>query len=444
MVRWSLIASTALMCAAATGCGVEAEPDVEARVTQSALVQVRSSSFGSLRMYKYVPANLPSNSPLVLALHGCTQSAGDYEAAGWNDLADRFGFAVVYAEQTTSDRCFKWYERSQTARGTGEVAQIKNMVDRMIADHGSDPSRVYVTGLSAGGAMTAAMLAAYPDVFDAGAVMAGLPYRCADGIIDAFSCMNSGKNLTQSQWADRVIAANRSFAGTYPRVSIWHGTSDYTVRPVNADALASQWTGVHGVSATPTVRSTQGTVTRQEFQNMAGDTLVETWSIDRMGHGTPVDPANGCGRIGGFILDVGVCSSLEVARFFGLDPEEPVEPIEPPVEPIEPPVEPVEPVEPPEEPVEPVEPIEPPEEPVEPIEPPVDPVEPPVEPTPPAFACQEWYSSNYGHEQAGRGYVCSGYVCTQGSDERLGLWNLFFKSWVRETAQGYFEKGRCN
>lgn len=103
----------------------------------------------------------------------------------------------------------------------------------MIGNHGIDPGRVFVTGLSAGGAMTSVMLATYPDVFAGGAIVAGIPYRCGTGLSAAFSCMSPGKDLSPDAWGDKVRNAS-GHTGPWPRVSIWHGGSDYTVNVLNA------------------------------------------------------------------------------------------------------------------------------------------------------------------------------------------------------------------
>ena len=161
------------------------------------------SNPGNLRMFKYVPSGLPAGAPMVVALHGCAQSASSYDdETGWQLLADRYRFSLLLPQQQSannSSSCFNWFEAGDTARGQGEALSIKQMVDRMIADHGVATSRVYVTGLSAGGAMTSVMLATYPDVFAGGAILSGLPYRCATTQTAAFSCMNPGSDLTPAQ-----------------------------------------------------------------------------------------------------------------------------------------------------------------------------------------------------------------------------------------------------
>src|SRR3954469_1470415 len=136
---------------------------------------------GALDMYEYVPEGLPAGRPLVVVMHGCTQTASSMEVAGWEALADAYDFALVYPQQRSANQslsCFDWYVPGDIARDAGEAASVVQMVDTEIATHGVDRRRVYVTGLSAGGAFTAVMLAAYPDRFAAGSIMSGLPYRC--------------------------------------------------------------------------------------------------------------------------------------------------------------------------------------------------------------------------------------------------------------------------
>ncbi|MBB5208314.1 extracellular catalytic domain type 1 short-chain-length polyhydroxyalkanoate depolymerase [Chiayiivirga flava] len=284
------------------------------------------SNPGNLKMFTYIPAGLPANAPVVVALHGCTQSAASYDAeTGWQLLADRWKFALVLPQQqngNNSSACFNWFEAGDIARGQGEALSIKQMVDRTLADHGGDTGRIFVTGLSAGAAMTAAMLATYPDVFDGGAILAGIPYNCGTGTTAAFSCMNPGSDLSPAAWGNKVRAAYSSWSGPWPRVSIWHGDADYTVRPANATEAMEQWTNVHGVDQTPDISDTLAGYPHKVYQDANGVARVETVLVTGMGHGTPVDPGTGetqCGTAGAYILDVNICSSYYIGRFWGLD-----------------------------------------------------------------------------------------------------------------------------
>lgn len=294
-----------------------------------AFAQTEVSGFGSnpgnLRMFKFVPPGLPANAPLVVAMHGCSQSAASYDVeTGWQMLAQRWQFALLLPQQQSannSSTCFNWFEAGDTARGSGEALSIKQMVDRMRTDHGSDPARVYVTGLSAGGAMTAVMMAAYPEVFAGGAIVAGLPYRCATSQSAAFGCMNPGTDLTPAQWGDKVRAAS-SHTGPWPIVSIWHGDSDYVVRPANLTESMQQWTNAHGIDQTADVSDTVGGFPHRVYKDAGGTPRVETYTITGMGHGTPVDPGTGetqCGTAGAYLLDVNLCSSYYIGHFWSLD-----------------------------------------------------------------------------------------------------------------------------
>ena len=154
---------------------------------------------------------------------------------------------------------------------------------------------MHVTGLSAGGAMTAVMLATYPEMFAGGGVVAGIAYRCAASMVDAFSCMNPGKNLTPAALGDAVRAAS-THTGPWPTVSIWQGSADYTVAPMNATELVEQWTNVHGIPATPTSTDTVAGYPHAVYAS-GGRVLVETYTITGMGHGQPLDPGTGADAV---------------------------------------------------------------------------------------------------------------------------------------------------
>jgi poly(hydroxyalkanoate) depolymerase family esterase len=142
---------------------------------------------GNLGMFSCVPPRLAKSSPLVVALHGCQQTARDFDlATGWSELGQEHGFAVLFPEQkcgNNSQNCFNWFIEKHISREDGEIASIRIMIEKMLRDHELDRDRVYVTGLSAGGAMACALLAAYPDLFAAGTIIAGLPYGAAVALL---------------------------------------------------------------------------------------------------------------------------------------------------------------------------------------------------------------------------------------------------------------------
>ncbi|MEU5330400.1 extracellular catalytic domain type 1 short-chain-length polyhydroxyalkanoate depolymerase [Streptomyces parvus] len=404
--RWSrtvrrLAAAVALATGAALAgpgtAGASAAGPTEARAA-AALERVTSfgANPGTLNMYVYRPATLPANAPVVVALHGCTQSAQVYsDNSGLNTLADHHGFLVVYAETTTvnnANKCFNWFQPGDTRRGGGEAASIRQMVAHAATAHGVDTGRVQITGLSAGGAMTSVMLAAYPDVFAAGAVVAGIPYGCGTDVVSAFGCMSPGVDRTPAVWAQAVRDAHPGFAGPWPRVAIWHGDNDATVAPRNADELRDQWTAVHGLGQTPDRTSTVGPNSTRRSEFLAADdgaSVVEVNRVPGIGHGTPVDPGSGaeqCGATGTQHFIDSICSSYWITRFFGLDGTTAPEP----------------------------------------------PVDPPTEPA----AC--WTANNYEHVRAGRATTTGGQVYAKGSGRHLGLYNTFVTHTLKESPAGHY------
>ncbi|WP_435232401.1 extracellular catalytic domain type 1 short-chain-length polyhydroxyalkanoate depolymerase [Streptomyces althioticus] len=283
------------------------------------------SNPGALKMYRYVPDGLPAGRPVVVALHGCTQNAAGYASGtGWTTLADRWGFSVVLPQQQSGNnlsQCFNWFESADTKRGQGEAASVAQMVDRQLADVSGDPSRVYVTGLSAGGGMTAVMMAAYPEKFAAGGIVAGLPYGCAQAAGTAYVCMFVGATQTPAQWGDRVRAARPGYTGPWPALTVFQGTADYTVRPANMTALVDQWTNVHGADRTADVSDTVAGHPHRVYHGPAGNAVVETYSLTGMGHGQPVDPGSGdaqCGAAGAYFLDVNLCAAYRLGKAWQL------------------------------------------------------------------------------------------------------------------------------
>ena len=211
--------------------------------------------------------------------------------SGWSRLADEAGFALLYPEQQRANNpnlCFNWFLPTDAARDRGEALSIRQMIETMIVTHGLDRKRVFVTGLSAGGAMAAAMLASYPEVFAGGGIIAGLPYGSATTIPEAFDRMR-GHGGPSEQDLQRLLQRASTHKGPWPRISIWQGSADHTVAPSNADAIASQWRGVHGLETAPTHQAASGRSSKQVWRDDAGNALIEINMIAGMGHGTPLD-----------------------------------------------------------------------------------------------------------------------------------------------------------
>lgn len=281
------------------------------------------SNPGALRARIYVPERLAPDAALVVVLHGCTQSAAAYDhGAGWSRLADRDGFALVFPEQQRANNanlCFNWFQVADAGRDRGEALSIRQMIEAMIANHAVDRRRVFVTGLSAGGAMAATMLATYPETFSGGAIIAGLAHGSARTVPEAFDRMRGHGGPTE----DALQAALRdasAHAGTWPTLSIWHGNADTTVVPSNARAIVAQWRGVHGLQPTPTRTETVAGHRREVWCDRGGREVIELFTIAGMGHGTPLD-TRGDGAIGApgpYMLDAGISSTIHVPRFWGL------------------------------------------------------------------------------------------------------------------------------
>lgn len=261
--------------------------------------------------------------PLVVVLHGCTQNAGSYDrGSGWSDLAERFGFAVIFPEQVRTNNpnmCFNWFVPADTSRDAGEAASIRQMIAAMVDRFPIDPMRIFVTGLSAGGAMTSVMLATYPEVFRAGAIIAGLPYGAAATMPQALERMRGQGHPGDAAYAAAVRAASLH-PGPWPRVGVWHGDADHTVNAVNADRIVGQWRTLHGAATAPDVEEVSGKLRSRAWHAADGTLLIEDHRIAGMGHGTPVGTRGdtACGSAMPHMLDVGISSTWQIAQSWGL------------------------------------------------------------------------------------------------------------------------------
>ncbi|WP_411035046.1 alpha/beta hydrolase family esterase [Shinella sp. BYT-45] len=282
------------------------------------------SNPSSLRMFEHIPEGLPAGRPLVLVLHGCRQDAESYDrAAGWASLGEERGFAVVYAEQREANnprRCFTWFRPSEVMRDRGELMSIRQMVAHAAERAGSDPERIFVTGLSAGGAMAAAMLANYPELFAGGAIIAGLPFGAARDATRAFDAMGEAPERTAREWGDLVRAVSPRIARK-PAISIWHGTADETVSLSNGLALVEQWRDLYRLPEDAFVEKRMKGRRTRIWPDKDGRPLVTFHAIDGMGHGTPVLSGEGGGYAVSaepFMLEAGFSSTLEIAKEWGL------------------------------------------------------------------------------------------------------------------------------
>ncbi|MGP6188976.1 MAG: alpha/beta hydrolase family esterase [Vulcanimicrobiaceae bacterium] len=225
--------------------------------------------------------------PLLVALHGCTQTAADFAAGSRFDIvADRLGAFVLYPEQTlraNPRRCWSWYLRKNQVRATGEPAAILELVEQTCQRYPIDRARVYVAGPSAGGIMSAILAEQAPDIFAAAGIAASIPLHAGVDI-------PSGLRAMKAKVPEEVITGISELA-PFPReayqqqrVTIWTGVEDKLVDPRNSTMVARQFCRLYGVDATQmTVESRIGAeVTR--WRDPDGTVRVELWRIESMGH----------------------------------------------------------------------------------------------------------------------------------------------------------------
>ena len=244
-----------------------------------------SNSAGT-RAYKlYIPRGYTGQAvPLVVMLHGCTQRPMDFAAGTrMNELAEGHTFLVAYPEQAPSanvSKCWNWFQESDQQRDRGEPSLIAGITRQIMSQYQVESSRVYVAGMSAGGAMAVIVAAMYPDLYAAVGVHSGLAYGVAHDLPSAFAAMQQG-TVYHTQRLREII----------PLIA-FHGDSDTTVAPVNADSLLDQWlqAASAGLGSVPGVKAEQGQVagghayTRCIYNDVSGQTLIEQWTVHQAGH----------------------------------------------------------------------------------------------------------------------------------------------------------------
>ncbi|WOS62436.1 extracellular catalytic domain type 1 short-chain-length polyhydroxyalkanoate depolymerase [Sinorhizobium fredii] len=271
---------------------------------------------GSRSYRLYVPASAPDRPRgLVVMLHGCTQDPEDFAAGtGMNAVAETHGLAVAYPRQSGADNtssCWNWFRPADQMRDGGEPSIIAGITKEIMAEFGLDRDRVFVAGLSAGGAMAAVMGETYPDLYSAAGIHSGLPYGSANDVMSAFSAMRGDGGLAPRP--------KRLANGHRLRTIVFQGGADRTVHPSNADRIvaAAAPTGVGCAIRKESGRSASGrTYARTIVADPAGRPAVEYWLVDGAGHAW-----SGGHSAGTYTDPHGPDASCQMVRFF-LDGQE--------------------------------------------------------------------------------------------------------------------------
>jgi poly(hydroxyalkanoate) depolymerase family esterase len=290
---------------------------------------------GNLKMYLHNPFNNRDTirRPVVIVLHGCSQDAKAVaDLTGWNKIASNEKFYVIYPEQKVINNpsmCFNWFLKDDIEKGKGENASIYSMITWMKKFFAIDTSRIYITGLSAGAAMTVVMLSDYPSIFNAGAEFAGGPYKSATTIPSSFKALTGKLHKTPQEWSALVKEQNLNYKLSYPKLIVWHGGKDHVVNKRNATELIAQWCGVYGIDTIADKRISDyknaNGLMRTEFSDSLNTTKIIYYSMKDMGHELPIQPGpkkNQGGKKGLFSTEKNFHSTWLTALDFGLVKEE--------------------------------------------------------------------------------------------------------------------------
>ena len=285
---------------------------------------------GNLRMYThYKTVNDTGKVPLVIVLHGCGQDARAVaDLTGWNKLADLNNFVVVYPEQkmiNNASKCFNWFHEKDIERDKGECESIYQMIRWAEKKYAIDTNQVFVTGLSAGAAMTAVMAATHPETFKQGAIFAGGAYKIGTTPVAMTKALFGNRYLPQGTLVKNVKEQNPNYKGEYPTMIIYQGLNDPIVNHKNAGMLVSQWTGLHNADTVPdqTIHAFMGVedITRFEYKDSLGRAVVIYYEANNLGHKLLVHPSNKeneGGKLGVHGVDKGIHSIYQTAKEFGI------------------------------------------------------------------------------------------------------------------------------
>ena len=266
----------------------------------------------------YIPGAKENNN-LVVLLHGCVQQGTALaEQSGLMALAKKQQFSLLIPQQSQSNNikgCFNWFSPQDIDKDSGESLSIKNMINQLNSQQRF--SHIYIVGLSAGGAMASSMLVNYPELFTAGAIIAGIPYPCADNLITAIACMRSGPSQDAGQLTNLVKKVNAS-AKQWPSLSIFTGDSDAVVNPINSKHLALHWAELTQTEQQPKITQHQGYKSSQ-WLDQNKNLTVELIEIENMGHGIAIAPKLGDESTEApFVISTAISTALHLAKVWKL------------------------------------------------------------------------------------------------------------------------------
>lgn len=267
----------------------------------------------------YFASGQTSNN-LVVLLHGCSQNGEKLAIeSGFLGLAKQQKFHLLIPQQSKKNNlqtCFNWFSPQDQQLDQGESLSLKQMIETLKKTTLS--KNVYIVGLSAGGAMASAMLINYPDLFNAGAVISGIAYPCADNLTKAISCMRNGPSQTIEELVQQAKALKPK-QKTWPRLSVWTGAQDKIVAPINALNIAQQWTNLHGISTKSPPIQHSG-YQQSQWRSDNGIVAVELFQIAEMGHGLAINDAVENGGIAApFLLDAPLSAANKIIDFWFLN-----------------------------------------------------------------------------------------------------------------------------
>ncbi|GAA5136228.1 extracellular catalytic domain type 1 short-chain-length polyhydroxyalkanoate depolymerase [Thalassotalea piscium] len=263
----------------------------------------------------------PSKSDnLVVLLHGCVQNGEELaEQSGFLGLAKSNNFTLLVPQQNENNNiktCFNWFSPQDIDKDQGETLSLKNMILHTKAE--TKAENVYIVGLSAGGAMASVMLVNYPELFESGAIIAGVPFPCANNLIKAIACMRSGPSQTPTELTDLVQKANPK-QQNWPTLTIWTGNEDKVVHPLNSHVLAQHWAILNQITSTPVVERKQG-YQISKWLDQENNARVKLIEIEDMGHGISVNPtAENGGKEAAFIIKAPLAAAKSIVNYWKLN-----------------------------------------------------------------------------------------------------------------------------